>query len=156
MRQIYWYLGTGQTKPLDWFLPLLTDNVQDDFTENLGAVTEGDVVVTENTVDGIEDDVNVTEYDVVVTEAAASVTLDNAAVTEDNENEAIEIKENLRNILNQLESKLLNRIDNDLAGYKKAVEVFGKSVGRLPVSSDSALQKSLCSFAKTVTQVCFI
>ena len=47
----------------------------------------------------------------------------------------------------------MSRIDSDPAGYAKAVDTFEKTVGKLPNKSDSALQKSLCSFAKSVTQV---
>ena len=60
----------------------------------------------------------------------------------------------MKEALEKLEEKLVCRVEKDLAGYKKAAETFQKTVDRLPASSDSALQKSLCSFAKSFTQVC--
>ena len=38
--------------------------------------------------------------------------------------------------------------------YNKAVDILNKTVDSLPATVDTALQKCLCSFGKTVTQVC--
>ena len=47
----------------------------------------------------------------------------------------------------------MKRIDHDSVGYSKAVAIFEKTVDKLPSTVDSALQKSLCSFGKSITQV---
>ena len=70
------------------------------------------------------------------------------------DDEAFDIKQKIKEALEKLEEKLVCRVEKDLSGYKKAAETFQKTVDRLPSSSDSALQKSLCSFAKSFTQVC--
>ena len=56
-------------------------------------------------------------------------------------------------MLNKLSEKLMSRIDQDPAGYSKALDVLDKTVDRLPARVDTALQKALCAFGKSVTQV---
>ena len=55
--------------------------------------------------------------------------------------------------MTKLGDKLLCRIDQDPAGYNKALDIFNKTIDKLPANIDSALQKSLCSFGKTIVQV---
>ena len=66
-----------------------------------------------------------------------------------------EVKEQLEEALKVLSEKLMARVDGDPGGYAKAVTAFGKTVAKLPNRSDAALQKSLFSFGKSVTQACF-
>ena len=54
-----------------------------------------------------------------------------------------------------MEQKNYSRISHEPAGYEKAIEIFNKTVDKLP-SVDSALQKSICAFGKTVTQSCSV
>ena len=56
--------------------------------------------------------------------------------------------------MKKLENKIKQRIDSDPVGYNKAVDILNKTVDSLPATVDAALQKCLCSFGKTVTQVC--
>ena len=63
-------------------------------------------------------------------------------------------KGNLEKTLKKLEHKIKQRIDSDPIGYSKAVDILTKTVDSLPASVDAALQKCLCSFGKTVIQVC--
>ena len=63
------------------------------------------------------------------------------------------LRAKLKRALDKLAEKINNRIDYDLSGYNKAVAIFEKTVDKLPCSVDSALQKSLCSFGKSITQV---
>ena len=63
-------------------------------------------------------------------------------------------RENLEKTLKKLENKIKQRIDSDPVGYNKAVDILNKTVDSLPANVDAALQKCLCSFGKTVTQVC--
>ena len=150
-RQTYWYIGTGKIKPLDWFLPL---HLQSDL-KVIDEIIEVSAVEPETAV-SMDELMTGDTLTAAVNLNPSEKDNDGEEGIENSESEfaaGLEVKENLKNILANLEKKLLGRIDGDLAGYKKAVAVFGKSVDRLPASSDSALQKSLFSFAKTVTQV---
>ena len=70
---------------------------------------------------------------------------------ESNEEKAEELKDKLKNTLALLEGKIAQRIDKDIRGYEKALKIFEKHVERLPVTTDSALQNSLCKFGETST-----
>ena len=59
----------------------------------------------------------------------------------------------LKRALDNLAEKVMKRIEHDPSGYNKAIAMFEKTVEKLPSSVDSALQKTLCSFGKSVTQV---
>ena len=58
----------------------------------------------------------------------------------------------MRNSLEKLEVKLGRRLDKDLKGYEKALDIFDKQIDRLPESTDGALQNSLSTFGKVATQ----
>ena len=64
-----------------------------------------------------------------------------------------DIKSKFKETVAALTEKVMARIDKDPTGYRKAVEIFEKTVKRLPSSVDTALKKSLCSFGKSFTQV---
>ena len=128
MRQKYMFLATGQDTPLDWFLPL-----QDSAAHDIGQVSAG-VEVAEDL--DITENVNQTQYFADVSE-----------------NDDEDVRAKLKRALDKLAEKINNRIDYDLSGYNKAVAIFEKTVDKLPCSVDSALQKSLCSFGKSITQV---
>ena len=132
MRQIYMYIGTGQNTPLDWFLPLQAEGGRDDdhLQQPGGAGISVPIVVNNNEVDmGAE---------LLVTAHEASPD---------------DIKQKLKQTLAALADKIIMRVEHDPAGYGKAVGIFEKTVERLPKTGDSALQKSLCSFGKSITQV---
>ena len=131
MRQKYMYLATGQDTPLNWFLPLQDISPQD---------TEINVDVYEDTIDATETDINSDNINQIQTSADPS------------ENDPENVRLKLKNALDSLAEKVLNRIVHDPSGYTKAIAMFEKTVEKLPKSVDSALQKSLCSFGKSVTQ----
>ena len=141
MRQIYMYLGTGKHTPLSWFL----DKQASLFGENDGtSPADENVPVDEN----VPADENV--------QAGEDGAIENRMedrYLEDEMTDAQELKEKLKNTLKVLSDKLCGRIDSDLVGYAKAISTFEKTVNKLPTKSDAALQKSLCSFGKSVTQV---
>ena len=62
-------------------------------------------------------------------------------------------REKMENTFKKLLNKLMKRTDLDPVGYSKAFDILDKTVDSLPATVDSALQKCLCSFGKTVTQV---
>ena len=128
LTQKYMFLATGQDTPLDWFLPL-----QDSAAHDIGQVSAG-VEVAEDL--DITENVNQTQYFADVSE-----------------NDDEDVRAKLKRALDKLAEKINNRIDYDLSGYNKAVAIFEKTVDKLPCSVDSALQKSLCSFGKSITQV---
>ena len=128
MRQMYMFIATGQHMALDWFLGLQA--VPD---------CEGDVQQCESPVPVLSNN-NDTE------DAAGTSAPTYDVVPED-------IKTKFKETVAALTEKVMARIDKDPTGYRKAVEIFEKTVKRLPSSVDTALQKSLCSFGKSVTQV---
>jgi hypothetical protein len=63
------------------------------------------------------------------------------------------LKEKLKNSMDAFRTKLEERIDEDVEGYKTAINIFTKQLEKLgKVERDSALQKTLCSFGKSVTE----
>ena len=64
-----------------------------------------------------------------------------------------EVRQQLSTALLTLQNKISARIEEDPSGYKKAVADLQKTVDKLPSTRDSALQKCLHSFGKSVTQV---
>ena len=64
-----------------------------------------------------------------------------------------DVKEKLQEALKRLSDKVMARIESDPEGYSKSIKIFEKTVDKLPNKSDSALQKSLCCFGKSVIQV---
>ena len=138
MRQIFWYLGTGKYKSIEWF---------QDLHQNV-------MVTSQETSEKVDDSVGDASKDMVSLEQETPAMGDSESATICHDDEAYEIKRKIKEALEKLEEKLMCRVEKDLSGYKKAAETFQKTVDRLPASSDSALQKSLCSFAKSFTQVC--
>ena len=143
MRQVLMYLGTGRNMSVDWFLPLQAVRAvcADSVT---GVGTAEDAVAGVGAVGGV-----------ALHGLGTSV---NENSQEHNNNIVLEVdpaavQTKLDDVLNQLRSKLEARICEDPTGYEKAVQAFQKSVQRLPSTSDSALQKCLHSFGKSVTQV---
>ena len=148
MRQTYWYLGTGNIKTLDWFLPLQHERVSEGLETSFVSGEMVDCSVREEVLGDVvaEQVVNVGDVDL----------LEEVNVEDESKRELEEVKTKFSNCLRVLEGKVLGRIENDLVGYGKAVEAFAQTVNRLPASSDSALHKALFSFSKTVTQVCIV
>ena len=56
-------------------------------------------------------------------------------------------------LVEKLRAKLKARVENDPAGYKRAVAVFEKAVDILPASSDTAICRAMYGFGKTEFQV---
>ena len=129
MRQVN-KLGTGQHEPLDWFLPLQAEAECDDMLPCISSTPE------------------INQVNTSVMEADSP-----AAITSSSETSPEDVKAKLRDTLAALTEKILNRVDHDVVGYGKAVSIFSKTVEKLPSTVDAALQKSLCSFGKSITQV---
>ena len=129
------YLGTGKHTPLSWFLPKQAICLENDLGGTLDYGGSAGLVAPVDHGD-LEDTVQV-----------GSVPVGNDLI------DPQAVKDKLEKTLKLLSDKFMSRIDSDPAGYAKAVDTFEKTVGKLPNKSDSALQKSLCSFAKSVTQV---
>ena len=127
MRQLFKYIGTGKIKPIDWFLPLQAEPSSQHADVPLIETKRIEPAIPDQS----EDSVDITGEQV--------------------DPEAV--KQKVEYVLKRLRDKLLARIDQDPAGYNKALDVFGKTVDKLPATIDSALPKSLCAFGKTVTQV---
>ena len=132
MRQLYMFLGTGQHEALDWFLPLQAEAEAEcgDFLPCISSVPE----------------VNQVNASVMVADSIAATTPSSEPTPED-------VKAKLRDTLAALTEKILKRVDYDVVGYDKALSIFSKTVEKLPSTVDAALQKSLCSFGKSTTQV---
>ena len=137
MRQIYMYIGTGKKMSIDWFLPVQADVMSSMSTNQAIPDVQPEVQHVQNH----EQEMGPSE----VTETVA-----------DTESQADIVKEKLRRVLNKLGDKLLERIIHDPAGYSKSLDKLDKTVDRLPAKVDSVLQKSLCEFGKTVTQVMYM
>ena len=130
------YLGTGKNMSINWFLPLQEET-------RTGASEVSEIVSDSAT-------------RIVISEGTAPVSEEvspNSAIIDESTATPSNVKEKLIDALTQLKTKLVDRIDCDLAGYDKAVETFAKTVNKLPSKSDSSLQKALHTFGKSVTQV---
>ena len=76
---------------------------------------------------------------------------DNSQLVQDISPDIISTK--LATVMNKLHDKLAARISHDPTGYEKALAVLDRTVDKLPATVDTALQKVLYSFGKSVTQV---
>ena len=133
MRQKYMYLGTGKKVSIDWFLPIQAD-----------AILPVDIPPVTIPPPEVSPDITQTEQ----------VGLE--VLTQQQEIHPDIVKVKLQTVLNKLGDRLASRIEHDPSGYDKALDILNKTVDRLPLTVDSALQKTLCSFGKTVTQVLYI
>ena len=132
MRALFMYLGTGKKHNQNWFKPLSsagTDQVQPT------GILEGIRDVAQPLVEEVED-----------------IQVDENVDIDKREEKLEELKTRLKNALAKLEDKVGSRIEEDVQGYEKAIDVFEKHVERLPANTDSALQKSLCTFGSTFTE----
>ena len=118
------FLGTGKTMDMNWFLPLQADAAPQGVS-SLPAV----LAPEQDLVSAVDD-----------SDSAIPVSTD-------------EVKMKLQSVMSNLHDKLAARIEHDPAGYEKAIAALEKSVQKLPSTVDSALQKSLYSFGKSVTEV---
>ena len=131
------YMATGKRMEIEWFLPL---------TDATSLANQSDPILH------------------TIPDSHGHPDIDSETMGEDNieiernmdENIDLRIitRENLEKTLKKLENKIKQRIDSDPVGYNKAVDILNKTVDSLPATVDAALQKCLCSFGKTVTQVC--
>ena len=136
MRQLFMELGTGIKIPLDYFLPMQAPDLYP---------VEDEVSITGTPVPVLTPDA--TDLHTAPTPVALPGSLgviDTAEVTD-----------RLGSTLKALYDKLAARIPEDPAGYQRAVSDLEKTVQKLPKTSDSALQKCLHTFGKSVTQVNF-
>ena len=124
------FLGTGQHEPLDWFLPLQAEAECGDMLPCISSTPE----------------INQVNTSVMEADSPAAITSSSETAPED-------VKAKLRDTLAALTEKILNTVDHDVVGYGKAVSIFSKTVEKLPSTVDAALQKSLCYFGKSITQV---
>ena len=131
MRQQYMFLATGAQTDLSWFLP----------KQAPAPVGNQETLEVRNKIVQQSSD----------NEDAENV-FQNISSLQDIE----AVKGKLKLAFNMLSDKLTSRLESDIEGYAKAVSVFEKTVQKLPSTSDSALQKCLHSFGKSVTQVFFL
>ena len=136
VRRILMFVGTGKDFPLDWFLPLQAKNVPD--PSPLAYLQSSNIAPNINT--QLNANAEVQDFE-TSNQKVATITSD------------IDVKEKFVNTISHLQQKLFARIDSDLIGYSKAIEAFSKTVQKLPSTSDTALQKVLYGFGKSVTQV---
>ena len=129
MRQLFMKLGTGKVLPLDYFLPMLAPPVTD--CGDMASIPEPGTSTHSSGQPSIPDQPN-----------SSAVEVDTAAISNQ-----------LGSALRALQDKLTARLAHDPEGYKRAVADLEKTVEKLPKTSDSALQKCLHSFGKSVTQV---
>ena len=134
MRQLYMFLGTGKHTELSWFLPKQAPSV---VGHNAVPIEVRDEASEH--VDGFRVDA---ENGLEMREAVERETIDPQ-----------DVKEKLQEALKRLSDKVMARIESDPEGYSKSIKIFEKTVDKLPNKSDSALQKSLCCFGKSVIQV---
>ena len=130
MRQLMMEVGTGQSLPLDFFLPKELP---------FQAASDANVLTQKDS------SVNVSAPESIVDVDLHSV--------ENSEIISLDMKATLDTALQNLRSKILARIDNDPVGYEKSIKNFLKSVDRLPLKSDAVLQKHLHSFGKITSAV---
>ena len=133
MKQHFMYLGTGKKMAVDWFMPLQAQV----------SGTEGDAEPQEQAT-GVHAHVH------PCLNPVADVGAHLQTQSEVNQQS---VKEKLEVVFLKFQNKILSRVTQDPVGYGKALNIFEKTVDRLPATVDSALQKSLCSFGKSVTQV---
>ena len=150
MRQTYMFIGTGNMLPLDWFLPAQAEisHTDEDLIQQVQGQTYDN---TESAAEMIE----ITEAPVIAEEISErpviAEDISETPVIAEDISEAV--KNNFQQVWEKLGSKILTRIQQDPAGYAKAVEKLDKTVNRLPAKGDAALQKSLFEFGKSATQV---
>ena len=137
MRRIFMYLGTGKTMGMTWFLPLQA--------EPASPLHDTEIAV---------DSLHTTP--VAVPDSASLPGVSDSPVTPLEVVSTDQVKERLQAVMSKLHDKLAARIDHDPTGYDKALAVLEKSVQKLPSNIDSALQKSLYSFGKSVTEACSV
>ena len=126
MRRLLMYLGTGKTMDMDWFLPLQADAALQSVPSLPAVLPPEQDIVLHPEVDDRDSAIPVSTEDV---------------------------KMKLQSVMSSLHEKLAARIQHDPAGYQKALTALEKSVQKLPSTVDSALQKSLYCFGKSVTEV---
>lgn len=132
MRQTYMFIGTGRMLPLDWFLPVQAEIVPHN-DEDLSQQVQGHAQCN---IEPVAEMNRITTEEPVLAEDISEA-----------------VKSDFQKVWEKLGSKILTRIQHDPAGYAKAVERLDKTVERLPARGDAVLQKSLCEFGKSATQV---
>ena len=160
MRQLFMYLGTGKKVSIDWFLPLQEESTltpslgsQDHGSQNLGNQNQ-DSQTLDSQYPGTQNPSSQNPGSQNPgSQNQDSQNQDSQNLTSQNPVQSDNLKEKLQSILIKLGEKISSRIDHDPTGYTKAVNILEKTVDRLPLRVDSALQKSLCDFGKSVTQV---
>ena len=133
MRKLLMYLGTGKNMDMNWFLPLQAPSVP---TSVSCPVSRPE---PETSLDGQESQAELGEH------------LDTPAIVSQSE-----VKIKLETVMKHLHDKLAARIQHDPSGYEKALAAMDKTVQRLPSTVDSALQKCLYTFGKSVTEVMIV
>ena len=133
IRQIFMYIATGKMMGLNWFLPLQAISPEQDEASLLGLpITTSPNLSSSNNGPAEVVNMDAEEGTEVETEIAQT---------------------KLKNVLAKLINKIMPRIGEDPVGYNKSLDILEKTVDSLPATVDSALQKCLCTFGKTVTQV---
>ena len=136
MRQQFMFIGTGENMDIDWFLPMQCESLN-----------------TEHPCPQDSDDVQHSYQD--------NDDQDNAPVPGNDNSQLVQVQAispdivstKLATVMKKLHDKIAARISHDPTGYDKALAVLDRTVDRLPATVDTALQKVLYSFGKSVTQV---
>ena len=131
MRQVFMFLGTGKSVALDWFLP---------HSQPANTHPSSEIINIALSV-GEEATANM-EIEQPHSQAVVTFQIETAS----------EVNEKLERVLLKLQRKIAPRIEMDTVGYSKALDIIEKTIDRLPGSVDTALQKSLAQFGKSVTQ----
>ena len=134
MRKCFVKLGTGKDLPLDYFLPMQAPVSSE--PDNIIVPTMSELSVQASVTTQPSQPGNMSVQSSTTTEV-----------------DTAEIRQQLCAALQTLQGKIAARIEEDPVGYKKAVADLQKTVEKLPSTRDSALQKCLHSFGKSVTQV---
>ena len=142
MRASFMYLGTGKHINPEWFCPLKSDireNCSRGGKEKSGGGEEGV---------GLDEGAGQQEC-----EEGQRSEDNEVCPNEDNSSQLEALKEKLQNSMETFRAEINLRIEGDIEGYKTAIEVFSRQLEKLgKVKRDSALQKTLCSFGKSVTE----
>ena len=148
MRQVFMFLGTGKSVPLDWFLPLQALGDNSNYVAYpliaRNVVSDATDIIEEN-----NDETGVASNMIAEEEAREDMTVSGDGTAADVT--AKDVRAKLGRVIALLQEKIDPRIESDPVGYSKALDVLEKSIKRLPDAVDSALQKSLIQFGKSVT-----
>ena len=142
MRASFMYLGTGKPINPEWFCPLKSD-IREDYSREGREKSEGGE-------EGVGLDKGARQQE----SGEEQRSEENEACSNEDKNQQLEaLKEKLQNSMETFRTEINLIIEGDMEGYKTAIDIFSIQLEKLgKVKRDSALQKTLCSFGKSVTE----